>query len=83
MNVAESEGLRKSGVWDESKEAYRNQTTQDPEAVDHAKGFCFCSFLRNNRKPSEEFNQGWFSQHRKPLRKAERQKGWVWMQCNC
>lgn len=40
----------------ESREADRNQTRQ--RLVDHAKGFCFCSFFRNNRNPFEDINQG-------------------------
>ena len=49
-------GMRKNGEWGESREADRNQTRQ--RLVDHAKGFCFCSFFRNNRNPFEDINQG-------------------------
>lgn len=50
-NVAKSEGMRKSRVWDESEEADRGQTMQ--RSIDRAKECWFCPFFRNNRKPLE------------------------------
>lgn len=52
--MAEMEALGK--VWDEYKEAGRDQTRQG--LTGHAKEFCSYSFLKNNRNPLETLSSG-------------------------